>query len=366
MIQLTWNGFYLDGKTAQKKAATVELSVDSLKIRVAPGEELVWSLDEVRQVQGYYGREPVQLVRGNKETPEILIIDDPAFLLHLHKLSPGKTGHLHNPARRSIRARLTVSAAVGILVLGASIYLWGIPFIAGIITPLIPVAWEKGLGQSVLEILAPEDTQCRDPELNDALARITSILTAHETRRYTFKIYVIESEQVNAIALPGGSIILFSGLIQQSGSPEEIAGVIAHEIQHITRRHATKRIIEQSSTGFMISAVTGDMTGAMVYTVKIADTLAHLRYSRQDEDEADREGMKMILAAGIDPSGMIRLYEKIGDRGTLPGFLRYVSTHPDMDQRVQRLRKLAVRDGPRRYRNLPAKDSWDRIKHRCR
>jgi len=121
----------------------------------------------------------------------------------------------------------------------------------------------------------------------------------------SFKVFVVKSSIFNAVALPGGNIVVFSGLLENAESPESLAAVLAHEMQHIKKRHVTKKIIEDSSTGLIISAVSGDVTGSMLYGAKIARTLAVLSYSRQDEEEADDEGMKMLIAANIDPEAMI-------------------------------------------------------------
>ena len=250
---------------------------------------------------------------------------------------------------------------------GLAVYFWGIPFLAVLITPHIPLEWEEGLGRSTLSVLAPDSMRCTDRRLTAAVDRITSILTAGQPKSYPFKVYVIKSPMVNAVALPGGYIIVYQGLIEKTLSPEELAGVIAHEIQHITKRHATKRIIEDSATGLMISAITGDVTGAAVYGAKAAHTLARLRYSRQDEDEADREGMRMVISAGIDPSGLIRFFDGMKDRNAVPGVLQYIATHPDMNQRIARLKKLAAETGGHagRYMTLAEASDWDRIKNGC-
>ncbi|HQO81255.1 MAG TPA: M48 family metallopeptidase [Deltaproteobacteria bacterium] len=366
MIRIIWDGHYLDGKTAEKKPASIELTSDSLKIRVPGGGYRVWPYREIRQVQGFYGGEPVRLERGDA-APEILIIDDPEILSSLHEFSPEAAGRFHNPAFRPLRRRMTIYAAIGIVCAGLGIYFWGIPLMAELAAPLVPMEWEKRLGRSTLSVLAPEEMQCTDPKLDDAVRRITEILAAREPQSYPFRVYVVKSPMINALALPGGNIIIFSGLLEKTGSPEELAGVIAHEIQHITKRHALKRIIKDSSTGLMISAVTGDVTGAMVYGAKIAHMLAQLRYSRQDEEEADREGMHMLISAGIDPNGMIGFFETMQEQETMPGILQYVATHPDTGRRILQLKQLAsaAEKAGGEYRSLPGKHDWDRLRKSC-
>ena len=176
-----------------------------------------------------------------------------------------------------------------------------------------------------------------------------------------------KSPVVNAVALPGGNIVVFGGLLENTRSPEELAGVIAHEMQHISKRHVTKRIIEDSSAGVLISAISGDVTAVMVYGVKIAHTLAMLRYSRQDEEEADAEGMKMILAAGVDPNGMIRFYETLKAKRKMPEIFKYVSTHPDVDERIVKLQSVIAGSGVQEKSRpvLPQGDDWEHLKKRC-
>jgi len=364
LVSINWQGYYLDGKTATKRDAEIQLLDEGLKIRTSDGLTLMWPYTEIRQTQGFYENEPVSLERGEKIT-EMLVIRDQAFLNSLHRFMPKKAKRFHNPALRGLRLRLTVCAAAVLVVMGALIYLWGIPLAAKVVTPRIPVQWEKGMGESLLGILAPEENRCLDPELQKALDEMKSRL--NPSGPYEFRIYITTSPVVNAVALPGGNIVVFRGLLEKTKSPEELAGVLAHEMQHIQKRHVTKRIIENSSTGLIVSAISGDVTGAMVYGVKAAHNLAMLSYSRQDEEEADAEGMKMFLKAGFDPESMISFFRILKEEKTMPQIPQYLSTHPDTDQRIRRLQDIADRsrnDHPA-YRNLSFTDQWEILKKRC-
>jgi Zn-dependent protease with chaperone function len=367
MVRLVWDGHYLDGQTADKIPATIELAHDSLKIHAAGGVCLEWPYREIRQTQGFYGSEPVRLERGGG-TPEALIIPDPDFLSSLHELSPGHARHVFNPAHRPLRRRLTLYAALGTVIVGLGVYFWLIPFAAELFAPCVPVQWETRLGESMLQSLAPEERRCTGPELDQALGGIVAVITAGDPGPYSFRVHVVNYPMVNALALPGGNIVVFRGLLEATGSPGELAGVIAHEIQHITRRHTTKRIIRDSSTGLLISAATGDITGVSMFGAKAAHTLARLRYSRQDEEEADREGMRMIISAGIDPQGMVRFFETLEEQSPGSGtLLEYVATHPEIGRRVMDLKRFASLAGEPAggYAALPGKEDWERIKKSC-
>jgi beta-barrel assembly-enhancing protease len=201
----------------------------------------------------------------------------------------------------------------------------------------------KRHGESILNILAPKERRCENQELQQAIDEIVVRLNTSSPSPYSFKVYIVKSSTVNAIALPGGSIIVFSGLIDKTESPEALAAVLAHEIQHIKLRHVTKKIIEDSSTGLILSALSGDLTGSMMYGISAARTLAVLSYSRQDEEAADDGGMKMMLAANLNPEDMIKLFKTIKDENKNIKIPQYISTHPDLDNRIADLKIITAR-----------------------
>lgn len=367
MLKLSWDGSYLDGRSAAKIPVSVRLTETGVIIS-KPGEEILWPYAEIRQVQGHYEGEPVRLERGGK-IPEILILSDPDFLAHLHRLKPKAAGRFHNPETRRARLRYTVYAAFVVVIVLGPAYFRGIPWAAAFIAHRVPLEWERGLGQSVLQILAPEETRCNDPALARAVEGIVRRLEeCRNIPKYRFKIIVVENAMVNAAALPGGHIIVFRGLLKKTRSPEELAGVLAHEMQHVIRRHATKRLIEESSTSLILAAVTGDVTGAAAYGMKAAHSLAMMSYSRADEEEADREGMRMMLEAGVDPKGMIDFFEVLKEPRPITGPVKYLSTHPDMNERIQKIKRIAA-DNPGSAKQLIAVaqgDKWSRLKESCR
>src|SRR5262249_20774964 len=161
---------------------------------------------------------------------------------------------------------------------------------------------------------------CRDPHrqalLESIVARLAGALPAESP--YKFRVYVVNESPVNALAAPGGYIVVFRGLIDQAKRPEELAGVLAHEMQHVVQRHTTQAIIQHGSTGLLLAALTGDMTGPLAYGLQSARVLGQLQYSRRAESQADAEGMKMLLAARIDPNGLIRFFQDVSDRERQP------------------------------------------------
>jgi Zn-dependent protease with chaperone function len=366
LIQITWQGHYLDGKTADKQPVEIQLLGEGLRITTKSGAVFLWPYREIRQTQGFYRNEPVQLERGGK-IPEILLIQDHEFLTSLHLFTPKAAKRFHNPAMRGLRLRLTLYAAGGIIALGAFFYIWGIPLLAKTITPHIPLKWEKGMGDSALGFLAPEENRCNNNELQQAVDEIVARLSAADPDSYSFKVFVVKSPVFNAVALPGGNIVVFGGLLEKAESPESLAAVLAHEMQHIKKRHVTKRIIEDSSTGLIISAIAGDVTGSMLYGVKIAHNLAMLSYSRQDEEEADAGGIKMLIAANLDPQAMISFFEIMKEKNSKFKMPQYLSTHPDTTERISRLKTIIAQanTSPHAYTKLAAGNNWNQLKKGC-
>ena len=273
-----------------------------------------------------------------------------AFLRALHATSPDATRRFHDPARRRHRVYLTAGAGVGVIALAVSLYLWGMPALAGIAATRVPVAWEASLGDTVVAHIVPAGKRCEDARRQQAVDTIVSaLLRGAPGQPYRFRVTVVDDTAVNALAAPGGALVLYRGLLERTTSADELAGVLAHEIQHVLHRHGTRMLLQRASTALLLAAVAGDVSGVMAFGLEAARTLGDLQFSRQNEEEADHDGLRMLLAAGIDPRGMLEFFRKVATlestAGTLP---RYLSSHPPL-RSLERLKALATAP-PRRRR----------------
>ena len=364
-MQTEWRGHYLDGRTALSQRATIHITESGLRISLESSHSLSWPYGEIRQTQGFYPGEQIRLERGG-EIPEVLLVSDDAFLISLHRFAPKLTGHLHDPAWRRKRIPFILAAAVATAGIVAALYLWGIPTLAAIAASRVPASWEERLGEAVISHLAPEQARCEDPGRSRIIEKIMTTLTAPVRQSpYRFRVVVVDEPTVNALAAPGGPIVIFRGLLEQTQSAEELAGVLAHEIQHILKRHSTRALFEHASTGLLVAAVAGDVSGIAAFGLETARTLGLLRYSRRSEEEADAEGIRLLLAAGIDPAGMIAFFETMEKKDhEAPALLSYLSTHPGAEQRVEKLRSLARLAHPRPTKLLRDYD-WSDIRKIC-
>jgi len=364
-MRYEWRAYYLDGQTAIRHPATVRLMRDGLEVGTPGGWTRLWPYGELRQTQGFYEGQEVRLERGG-ELSEALLIPGQGFLESLRAVAPQFGSHFHDPSRRGERVRLTILAAVAIVAIIGALYLWGIPVLAAVAAARVPAAWEEQLGQSAMAYLAPRELVCEDPRRQKALDAIVARLrTGAPASPYTFRLFVVNDPLVNALAAPGGYIVVYRGLLERTHSPEELAGVLAHEMQHVIQRHATQALIQHASTGLLVAALTGDMTGPLAYGVQSARVLGQLQYSRRAEAQADAEGMRMLLAARIDPGGMLRFYDELAKADRQPAMLlKYFATHPSPVDRIERLKALAATAPGPPVPLLPGTD-WNDVKKMC-
>ena len=361
-----WDAHYLDGRTPVRRAARVTLGQASVEITLSDGSgRFRWALDQVRQTQGFRAGEQVRLERGG-DLAEALLIGDVAFLSALRAAAPDAARAFHDPRRRRLRATLAGLAALLAVAVGAGLYVWGIPALAGVAAARVPMAWEVALGERAIGQLAPPAKRCTEPERQRRLDEITGLLvrTLPEPR-YPFQVTVVDHSMVNAFAAPGGFVVVFRGLLDRTDTAEELAAVLAHEIQHVLHRDATRAILRQASTGILLAALLGDVSGVVAFGVESARMLGDLRHSRQAEHDADRDGMRMLHAAAVDPEGMLAFFRGMQQlEGRTPAAARYLSTHPTADDRLQALTALAAQRTQPPKKLLPNYD-WEDIKQIC-
>ncbi len=178
-----------------------------------------------------------------------------------------------------------------------------------------------------------------DPIVTEYVNRVGQNIVLHSDAKIPFTIKVIDSDEVNAFALPGGFFFVNKGLILAADNEAELAGVMAHEIAHVAARHAMENAGKGQFLGYGILAgilLTGGIGGAILQnTAGLTQALAFFKFSRGAEEEADRLGVQYLYAAGYDPTAMATMFEKLAAKNQKkPGTLsKLFSTHPQSIQR---------------------------------
>ena len=307
-------GAFLDGLRPVRRK--VELSADAAMLRITEGDgaELArWPLEEVRRLEKrgaaeIFGRE------GEKDIgPERLELVDADAIALLAAACPRL-----DVKPRSARGSLVRMVGYGALALCslAGILLVGIPLMADRLGPLVPASVEASIGRATdaqLRLLLRRSDrrfECEGPAGRAALDALTARLIDGVPFLLPPRVAVLDIAIPNAVALPGGRIYLFRGLIARATHPDEVVSVLAHELGHIHARHSMRAVLQVGSTSFIAGLVFGDFAGAGAIAL-VTRSLLNAGYSRENERDADRFAVEVMQRVGGDARALARILARI-------------------------------------------------------
>lgn len=241
----------------------------------------------------------------------------------------------------------------------------GLPELGDVSATAITPADERRLGESIMLEIRRDPSYLDDAEVADYVNNLGRRLTARsDAVRQEFEFFVMQDPQINAFALPGGFVGINSGLLLAAQSESEVAGVVGHEVAHVTQRHIARMINQQGQNQLMSIAAlavailaarsNSQVSEAAMVLGQAGVVQSQLNFTRDNEREADRVGLQMLDAAGFDPRGMAVFFERLQRatrvyEGGAPSYLR---THPltferiaDIQNRVENLPYRQVPDG---------------------
>lgn len=259
--------------------------------------------------------------------------------------------------KTSSKSKHLFGCALVIFALGA--FLWWIPTLFhGTIeasVDALPMEVDEALGEAAQESMDAGGSIVEDEVVNEAIQTILDRLTPHATidgLEYQFR--VVRNDEANAYALPGGYITVFTGLITQSDHPSQVAGVLAHEMAHAKLRHGLLRVAHNGAFAASMAILFGSLDGLESIAIELFALHQVNDYSQDAETEADLEGVRILIAAGISPQGLIDSFRGMQDRyGDMPNGLAWTSSHPLFDERIQSIEEAM------NSQELPAQ--WDPI-----
>lgn len=215
------------------------------------------------------------------------------------------------------------------------------PLFSGLVAPFVPQQVVDAVGAEMIKDIASQGSFCVAPEGKAALQHLASRL-APSIGDHELKIYVSDQEQLNAFAAPGGHIVIYQPIIAQADDPNEVAGVLAHEIGHVVEDHPTKGLVEAVGYGIFTALTPGGDE-----TKRVAKSLLTSHNSRSDELDADRHGVGLLNAAGIDSRGLFSFFDRVKQAGDqIPGALQFMNTHPSGEARRENLEGVAIEGEP--------------------
>jgi predicted Zn-dependent protease len=214
---------------------------------------------------------------------------------------------------------------------------------------------EMALGRQLSQEVESSARLVTDPVINEYVNRIGQNLVRNSDARVPFTIKVLDTEEVNAFALPGGFFYVNSGLILAADNEAELAGVMAHEIAHVAARHATKNMTRAqiwNMASVPLIFIGGPVAFAISEVAGLAVPLGFLKFSRDAEREADLLGLEYDYASGYDPQAFVEFFEKLNVEKKKPNMVaKAFATHPMNVERIQ-----AAQDEIRKY--LPDREEY--------
>ncbi|WP_045835780.1 M48 family metallopeptidase [Hyphomicrobium sp. 99] len=343
----------LDG-TASLGVTGVEVDLGADKPRH------IWSYGQLRSEEPIRPNAIDVLLMSKDEPGASLFVQGARFAAELRLRAP----HLSARAAwlREKRMWFFLLAIIAALVFAA--YLAGVSP-AKSIAKALPDSWRERLGKATRESMTEGHKECIDPAGLAALTRLTERLSKGVPGNIPFSVHVYDWPLMNAFAVPGGQIVLTKGLLDKSVSPDETAGVLAHEMGHGIELHPEAAIIRGFGLGATLEVMLGGTTGGGLANVGLM--LAQLGYSRGAEREADKHALELLKAADISPKGLGNFFTRVmkleaeeGDKA--PGAFSWFRTHPLPAERARLVSEQ------RDYPSSPALDAsdWQDLKSICK
>lgn len=349
------NARFSDGHTPTAHQVELDFGPDGLRFTHA-GADQFWPWTGVARADDNVG---AIVLREEPDTGARLQLDQAAAAA-LKAARPA----LFDRAIDARKGRRLAFGLIGLAVGIVALFVLGVPLAAKPLARLAPIEYEQQLGAvawaQVEGISKNCDSEADEPGAQ-ALQTLVDRIAVEADVPFVVSVYPVAAPFPNAFALPGGRVVITDDLIAMASAPDEIAGVLAHEIAHMEKRHVLANVIRQSSLGIMADIVLGG--GGLGQTVAGASmNVAALRYGRDDEREADRLGRSYLRKAGLDPAGMGAFFEKIQKlEETEIKLPELFSSHPDSKRRAVEARRDAI---PGRPPALNAAE-WAAVKTLC-
>lgn len=338
-----WSGFFFDGLTAEAKPVQVSLTPATLELSgLPPGHPASWNLSSLQLVA--VGNARMDLATSDQ--PEVrLRVDGADFAEALKAAAP----ELWRPQWRR------TGKIVGGLMAVAAVFVAGLFYLPQLMVPLISASYAERIGAGVTaQVTGLFGGACNMLAGQAALEELAYDLAGEAELDHPIVIHVVDSRVVNALAAPGGHILVFDGLIQKANSPSEVAGVLAHEIGHVKYKHSLTSLSRSIGAQFILTSMMGGSFG------DTSSVLLTTSFGRAAEDEADETAIQILNARGISSEPFAQFFDRIGgvdtdadsdageDGESKSSWIKVgnlLSTHPPTPERAALVREKGLSEG---------------------
>ena len=333
MMKNTIEGKYFDGQSSTSQHSTVVFDniMNELRLQTTEGILVVWQLEDLRFEQ--HGS--LIEVRNQNYSGAILKIADIDFVGKFHEaMKQNNSNDIHTRILNLGFSKIT-AIAVFLLSLIVLVYFYVLPPIAEKSADLLPESFDNEIGNVFIDSFLNENDI--DTTKTKYLEQFASELNLKNKKPLRFT--VVKSKEVNAFALPNGQIVVFSAILENMESPDELVALLGHEASHVNHRHSTKMLCRNLAGYMVVSLLFSDVNGVMAILADNAQQLHSLSYTRSFEKEADEQGLKILMDNKINPIGMVKLFEQLEKESKI-SIPKIISSHPLTDERKVNMKHI--------------------------
>jgi len=355
---MPFNTNFFDGKTSRTHRATVHIS--SLNWRISYVDEynspidILWKSENIKKTD-VYTKGLVSFSYGDMFTFQRIESSDKAFIDFInnseHKnLNSSLDVLLHRSKNKSLTVLLLTLVGLAVIM-----YFYIIPAVATGFASTLSKENVIDFGDYVFRVITTDLDI--DEEASVKLQAFVDEMKIEST--FPLQVYVAKSSEMNAFALSGGKMIIFSSLLEKIENEAQLTALIGHEVSHIENRHMLKNLARNLGGGIFVSVLFGDVNGATTVLMDNAHMFTQLSYTRRLEKEADIFGLDIMRNNDVDLHGMPQLFEILQKKSPID-VPTYLSNHPMLKDRIDYTKQIA-RDQKGVLINSVLKEKWSKI-----
>jgi Zn-dependent protease with chaperone function len=348
---------YLDGTSSRKRDVGLRLAAACEILDADGGVIASWPYADVRRADGSVGT--LRLMCASAPLLARLEVRDAEMAAELERRCPKLDADLPGAKGVAVIVGWSVAALVSIVLM----VVYVMPLMADYLTPLVPHSVERYIGRvadNQVKVIF-DGKRCENPDGKAAFEKLVNMLRQAGDIDGTTEAAVISNEIANAIALPGGKIYVFEGLLAKANNVDELAGVVAHELGHVKNRDGLRNMIYNGGTSFLIGLLFGDVTGsaAIIFASREMFQASH---SRDAERSADKMTIDIMRKLGRSPKPMGEFLLRVTGKEKGKG-LSLISSHPLTEDRLAR---MSEQDAAPSAPPLLTANEWAALKAVCK
>ncbi len=341
---MSFRAKYFNGYLTRAFEAEVSLEADSLSLSIEhpetlEEEHLLWNPAQISMLAAESDVMRTVLLYGSYPQQKLEIMST-EFRHNYNRHFEGKSAPLAHKGLEQLfslaPSRILGIAAISLIVIGI-LYIFAVPpLVESIAMAVITPEQEQEMGKTILGSMTADDVP--DNAASRTATRFYQSLH-FRSEPYPIHINIVKSEVVNAFALPGGEIVVYTGILKQIKSADELAALLSHEASHVILRHTTRNLARSLAHYIMFSALIGDVSGLSAVLLNNANSIYQLGYSRSLEQQADENGFNLMRSSGRTAQGFVWLFktlkkEEDNQQEGVKTISRYISTHPLTEDRI--------------------------------